>query len=174
MGYDLANAGRVAAEGSGVGRMMSFEEVQDRLVEAVRVTWRMPDRERAWLTVRAYWPEAMIVGEAGDHDARGGEGTSSDVRLRPASLTRREVDEAEQALAWVAAVPRDDDRMLIGVVLRHLAAGRGQVEWAALRRDRVRWRSADGLRMRYRRAFAAIVRRANRAMVAQKMAENCT
>lgn len=152
------------------GGVISFDDVEARLVEAIRVTWRSPDRERAWLTVRAYWPEAPIA-EAGDYDGRGGDGVSADVRLRPASLTRREVGDAEEALGWIGAVAREDDRLLIAAVLRHLAARGGRVEWAALRADRPRWRSADGLRMRYQRAFARVVARANRCRDGQKMAE---
>jgi len=157
----LSNPGRMSSDASSDGRLLSFDDVQERLIEAIRVVWRQPDRERAWLTVRAYWPDIRRHTAFGDYDDRGGEGSSSDVKLRPAALTRREVGEAEEALSWVAAVKRDDDRLLIGVALRHLAARGGQIEWATLRRDRSRWRTADGLRMRYRRAFDAIVKRAN-------------
>lgn len=175
MGYGEYQAGRVEADASDTGRLLSFDDVQERLVEAIRVVWRQPDRERAWLTVRAYWPDSMIVGEDGDSDARGGVVgvTSSDVKLRPASLTRREVGDAEEALSWLSAVGADDDRLLIGKVLRQMAAREGSVAWAVLREDRRRWRTADGLRMRYRRSMAAVVKRANKRLEAQEMAENC-
>lgn len=152
--------------------ILGFEDVEGRLVEAIRVTWRQPDRERAWLTVRAYWPEMRRHTAFGDYDDRGGDGVSSDVKLRPAALTRAEVDAASVALGWVAAVKDDDDRLLIGKVLRQMA-GRQSVDWAGLREDRRRWRSADGLRMRYRRAMAAVVRRANGSFDPQKMADFC-
>lgn len=172
MTYEFSSAGRVGFEGSDAGSFMDFEDVQQRLVEAILVTWRQPDRERMWLTVRAYWPEIHRHTAFGDYDDRGGDGVSSDVKLRPAALTRAEVDAATVALSWVSAVKVDDDRLLIGKVLRQLAA-RGSVEWAALREDRVRWKSADGLRMRYRRAMRAVVKRANGALDAQKMADFC-
>lgn len=173
MGYAGSIGGRVDAEASGVGSVLSFDDVQDRLVEAIRVTWRQPDRERAWLTVRACWPDIQRHTAFGDYDDRGGEGTSSDVKLRPASLTRAEVGAAEEALAWVAAVKSDDDRLLIGKVLRRLAAGGSSIDWAGLREGRARWKSADGLRMRYRRAMGLIARRANRAVNGQEMADFC-
>ena len=82
MGYAECQAGRVEADASDTGRVLSFEDVQERLVEAIRVVWRQPDRERAWLTVRAYWPDIQRHTAFGDYDDRGGDGTSSDVKLQ--------------------------------------------------------------------------------------------
>ncbi len=146
-------------EGKGSG-LLSFAEVEERLVEAIRVTWRAPDRERAWLTVRAYWPDIHRHTALGDYDERGGDGVSSDVKLRPAALTRAEVADAEEALGWLDAVPVED-RKLIGLAIVALAGGARQVPWSRLLRPMGKARGVDGLRRRYERALGAVCRRVN-------------
>ncbi|RSU21216.1 hypothetical protein [Sphingomonas koreensis] len=140
--------------------MLSFDDVQERLVEAIRVLWRQPDRERAWLTVRAYWPDIQRHTALGDYDDRGGEGSSSDVKLRPAALTRAEVADAEEALAWLDAV-EPDDRKLIGLAISALASGRRAIPWGRLLRPMGKARGVDGLRRRYERALGGVCRRVN-------------
>lgn len=160
MGYGEIDSGRVETNASGAGRLLSFDDVQERLVEAIRVTWRQPDRERAWLTVRAYWPDIQRHTAFGDYDDRGGDGVSSDVRLRPAALTRLEVADAEEALGWLDAVPVED-RKLIGLAIVALAGGARQVPWSRLLRPMGKARGVDGLRRRYERAIGAVCRRIN-------------
>jgi hypothetical protein len=138
--------------------ILSFEDVEQRLIEAILVTWRQPDRERMWLTVRAYWPEAPI-GEDGDYGGDGIDGVSSSV-LRTASLTRREIADAEQAFGWLAAVQHVDDRRLIGKALRQRAMQGGSIEWLPLW-DRS-YASVEAMRKRYSRAMQRVVARANR------------
>jgi hypothetical protein len=140
----------------------TFDLVQDRLVEAMITCWRHPDRERAWQRVRSTWPEAMIERDqmAGDYDARGGEGSSSDVAIRPAALTRRDQAEMEEAFAWLDAIDHDD-RKLVGLAIVQLARGQREVRWRDLLRAMGLRRGADGLRMRYGRAIAAIAARLN-------------
>lgn len=145
MTYGFSSAGRDDPDASDAGRLLSFEEVQERLVEAIRVTWRTPDRERAWLTVRAYWPDIQRHTSLGDYDDRGGEGVSSDVKLRPAALTRAEVADAEEALSWLDAVPATD-RKLIGLVIVALASGARQVPWSRLLKATGKAHGVDGLR----------------------------
>lgn len=134
---------------------LSFDDVQERLVEAMITCWRSPDRERGWQQVRSNWPEALREMAVGDYDARGGDGSSSDVALRPASQTRVEIAEMEEAFAWVAALP-EDDRRIVGLVVAQLARGRREVSWAKLLRRMGRTRGADGLRKQYGRAINAI------------------
>lgn len=134
---------------------MTFDVVQERLVEAMITCWRTPDRERGWQSVRSGWPEALRELSAGDYDARGGDGTSSDVTLRAASQTRVDVAEMEEAFGWVAALP-EDDRRLVALAIAELARGKREVSWSRLLRKMGLTRGSDGLRMRYGRALHAI------------------
>ncbi len=143
--------------------MLTFAEVQERLVEAMLVCWRSPDRERGWLWVKSAWPE--VSAEAGDYDARGGAHSSSDVRLRPASLTRAEVAAMEEAFGWVGAVD-GADRKLIGLAVTALARGEARVPWRRLLGPMGLAMGAEGLARRYARSMAKVVRRANGAACA--------
>ena len=150
--------GRVEAQPSGSGRidgLVTFGDVEDRLVEALITCWRTPDRERAWLRVKSNWPEALRELSVGDYDARGGDGSSSDVQLRLASQTRTEVAEMEEAFGWLSTVPVDD-RRLVAVVIAQLARGQREVSWVKLVQRMGHGYGADGLRMRYGRAIAMI------------------
>lgn len=145
-------------EGQTLPTFLTFDDVQDRLVEAMLTCWRHPDRERGWLRVKAMWPDVMA--EPGDYDARGGDLVSDGAALRPAALTRRDIDEMEEAFGWVEAIA-PDDRKLVGLAVSMLARGRREVPWRNLLRPMGLTRGADGLRMRYGRAMAAVAARAN-------------
>lgn len=141
------------------GALLSFDDVQERLVKAMLVCWRNPDRERGWQRIRSAWPD--VAAEAGDYDARGAEHSSSDVAIRPAALTRAEVAEMEEAFGWLDRVPTDD-RKLIGLAITALARGEARVPWRRLLGKMGLERGADGLRKRYGRAMSAVVERVNR------------
>lgn len=145
-------------EGMG-SALLSFDQVEERLVEAIRVTWRAPDRERAWLKVRAYWPDIHRHTAFGDYGDTV-DGVSSNAQLRTAALTRAEVADAEEALGWLDAVPVED-RKLIGLAIVALAGGARQVPWSRLLRPMGKARGVDGLRRRYERALGAVCRRVN-------------
>ena len=134
---------------------LTFDDVQERLVEAMITCWRYPDRERGWQQVRSNWPEALRELSAGDYDARGGDGTSSDVAIRLASQTRAEIGEMEEAFGWVAVLD-GEDRRLVAMVVTTLARGQREVSWHRLLKRMGVSRGADGLRMRYARAINAI------------------
>ncbi|MEX6641300.1 hypothetical protein V2A36_33240, partial [Pseudomonas aeruginosa] len=85
--------------------------------------------ERGWQTLRCAWPEISRELEAGDYDARGGDGTGVEVVLRPASQTREDVAEMEEAFGWLDAVA-PDDRKLIGLAICELARGKREVSWS--------------------------------------------
>lgn len=134
---------------------LSFCDVEDRLVEAMLTCWRYPDRERGWQRIRSAWPEISRDAWAGDYDARGGEGSSSDVALRAAAQTRTEVAEMEEAFGWLDAIS-PEDRKLVGLAIVQLARGKREVSWVRML-DRIGLdHGADGLRMRYGRAINAI------------------
>lgn len=138
-----------------------YQAVEDRLIAAVRTCWRQPDRERAWLTVRSGMPEIVREARAGDYDARGGEAVSSDVALRPASLTRREVAEMEAAFAWLEVLD-SDDRRLVGLVITTMARrdAPARVPWRTLLPKMGLTVGAGGLARRYSRAMGRVARRA--------------
>jgi hypothetical protein len=164
MGYREPLSGRIEPNGSDGGSLLSFAEVEERLIEAMLTCWRHPDRERAWLRVKALWPD--VQAEPGDHDARGGDMTSSDVKLRPLSATRRDIGEMEEAFGWVdGASPAE--RKVISMAISARASGNTRVSWLALassdgRPDPALSGSADKLRMMYSRGMAKVMKRANR------------
>ncbi len=133
----------------------TFDMVQERLVEAMITCWRHPDRERGWQRVRSAWPDILREVSAGDYDARGADLASSDVEIRPASLTRIEVGEMEEAFGWTDMLALDD-RKLVGMVVTELAKGQREVKWRRLLVRMGLQRGAEGLRKRYGRAINAI------------------
>lgn len=152
--------GRVEGEGSGAGSM-TFTDVEDRLVEAMLTCWRHADRERGWQQLRSAWPDISRDVLAGDYDARGGLDAGDQPTLKPASLTRREVAEMEEAFGWLDAVD-PADRKVIGLAVAQLASGKREISWTRMMPRLGLERGADGLRMRYGRAIAAICERETR------------
>lgn len=140
--------------------MYSFADVEERLVEAMRVMKRLSDREAGWLRVKASWPDIVREHEAGDYDARGYLGNSSDIPLRPLPATRKDIAEMEQAFAWVLAA-KPDDRKLIALAISALARGEKRVPWMKLRKPMGVKLGAHGLRKRYERSMRAVVKAAN-------------
>jgi hypothetical protein len=163
MSYREPLSGRIEPDGSRAGSLLSYAEVEERLIEAMLTCWRHPDRERAWLRVKALWPD--VQAEPGDHDARGGDLTSSDVKLRPLSATRRDIAEMEEAFGWVDAAS-SDERKVISKAITARASGDTRVSWLALacggRADPALTGTADKLRMTYSRGMAKVMKRANR------------
>lgn len=149
--------------GSGAtnGPFWTFEAVQERLVEAMTLWWRMPDRERGWMTIRAFWPEIMRHGHFGDGDGMVNH-ADHDARPRPLPLTRDQVAEMEEASEWLRFIP-DRDRKLVALALLHLARGEKRVPWMELRAPLGVQFGADGLRKRYSRAISSIAQALNRA-----------
>lgn len=143
---------RVAAAN---GALWTFAMVQESMVEAVQLWWRMPGGGRSpyakdgpWDLIRAEW------GDYYDPDAR--------PRLPP--LSRADVARMQAAAEWLLWVP-ERDRRLVALALRALAGGAAQVPWMALRRPMGVRLGADGLRKRYGRAMTFIVRRLNKSGV---------
>lgn len=154
MAYDCSNAGRVENEGSGAGRFLTFEAVEARLVEAVRLCWRMPG---------GHWPFAsdgpwhLIQKDWWDWDAR-------DERPIPRDpLSRAETAERDEAVGWLRLIPADADRRLVVLAVTQLAKGgdRARVSWLKLLKPMGKTHGADGLRMRYGRVLGALTGRIN-------------
>lgn len=136
--------------------VLTFDDVEGALMDAMEYLGRMPDRERGWLSAasRSSMPEvirATWLGDYGDGDAvpRGG------------GLSRADVEHVERWLtgerAFVLAVPAAH-RRLVGLVLRHKReAEGGGFAWADVWRvfgDRTV--TSDALRMRYERAIRKV------------------
>lgn len=138
----------------------TFGEVEDRLVEAMALWRRAPDRESAWLKVKAIWPEVTREWAAGDYDARGYLGNSSDVVLRPLPLVRAEVARMEEAGGWIGRYVVERDRRLVIIALGHKASDR-RVPWRSMLKPMGLTMGADGLRRRYERAVAGIAKGLN-------------
>jgi hypothetical protein len=127
----------------------TFDMVQERLVEAVIMLRRLPDREKGWLRgVAKDGPWDQILPECPD-DA------DADVRQSTPSLTQVEIAEMEEALAWMAHVP-DRDRRLVGLAIAQLVRGGREISWRRLLAPMGVTLGKDGLRMRYGRAINAI------------------
>lgn len=140
--------------------MYSFADVEERLVEAMLVMRRLSDREAGWLRVKASWPDIVREHEAGDYDARGYLGNSSDIPLKPLPATRRDIAEMEEAFAWVLAA-KERDRRLIALAIGALARGEKRVPWGKLLRPMGLKLGQHGLRKRYERAMYLVVKAAN-------------
>jgi len=155
MNYADTNAGRVEAEASKSGRFYSFEMVEDRMVEALQLWRRAPDRERAWLHVKALWPDikrhAEFVAVGGEHDRR-----QVVVEPKRPALTRDQVAEMVEASEWLAYVD-ERDRRLVVTVLALKARGITRILWSRIWERGGRGKPGpDGLRKRYSRAIADI------------------
>lgn len=157
MTYMIGETGRIGADGSDHGRFWTFEAVQERLIDAMLLWRRAPDRERGWLTVRAYWPEMRRHNHFGDY-------SDEEALPRPLPLTRAEVAEMNAVGEWLAFVP-ERDRRLVALAVSKLENGASQVPWLALRKAMGVTFGAHGLRKRYSRALTAIA-------MALNMAEN--
>ncbi|TZG26494.1 hypothetical protein FYJ91_16360 [Sphingomonas montanisoli] len=134
--------------------------MQRRLVDAMDVLRRLPDREAGWLrtSTMSLWRQVQ---------ADWTETAAADRPLVTCALTRNEVGLADEALGWVAAyVPTGVTRQIVGLALMQLArTGSDRVEWSPI------WErmgghdggwTTDGLRMRYGRALNGICKKVNR------------
>lgn len=154
-------------EGGSLAGLITFDALEARLVDAMRLWDRAPDREAAWLHVRAYWPEIVRKGwrkgVAGEWDERSEDEEKEEPR--PLPLTRDEVAEMNEAGELLGLVP-ERDRKLVVRVLAYMARAsdeeRARVPWMRI------WRTTgggkpgpDGLRRRYSRAITAMANALN-------------
>ena len=135
----------------------TFELVQERLVEALLLMRRMPDREHAWLKTKTMSLWQQVSPTAGMNAVERADylRIDRDERPRMPGLTRHEVAEMEEALGWMRFVG-ERDRKLVGLAIGRLARGDRHVPWRELLQPMGMARGSDGLRMRYGRAINAI------------------
>lgn len=129
--------------------MWTFDMVEERLVEAVRLWWRTPGGG-AW-PFASDGPWHLIGADPGDYDARGGD-MSGQAVVRPLALSPDEVAARDEATEWVVRFVPAADRPLVWAVIDIKAAGR-TVSWLRLRQERGVRVGADGLRKRYSRGI---------------------
>lgn len=161
MGYGNSIAGRIESEGSDAGSFLSYDDVQQRLVDAQLALWRIEGGR---------WP---FAGDGPWHlVARDlyGPDVDKDVPIRPMPLSRAEVAATEEALAWIATVG-ERDRRLVVLAVRELAKGRKRVPWVDLLTKMGMARGAGGLARRYERAMSALTMRVNALADARKAVE---
>lgn len=160
--YQGQERGRVENLPSGNGRddgLWTWQMVEDRWVEAMRLWRRAPDRERGWLQVRSWWPDIRIEAEI-DHGTGDRNYIDKDARPRVPPLTRGQVGEMEAAAEWFAVVP-DRDKRLVVLALAQLASDRPSVSWARVRARLEEEISPRGLGMRYSRALTRVANALN-------------
>tara|TARA_B100000678_G_C18163575_1_gene484135 strand:+ start:195 stop:626 length:432 start_codon:yes stop_codon:yes gene_type:complete len=131
--------------------LLSFAEVEDRLVEAMRLCWQ--DEGGAW-PFAGDGPWSLIRKEWWDWDAR-------DAKALPRMpMSRAQMARRDEAVGWLALVA-EKDRRLVVLAVRELAKGKSQVPWRDLLAPMGKVRGADGLRMRYGRALNKLSVRIN-------------
>jgi hypothetical protein len=148
------------AEGS-----WTFDDVEERLIEAWGFLRRMPDREAGWLrpSIMSLWQQvSMTAEERAAAYQIDGDDYDRDVLPRPPGLRSVEVDRMEEALNWLRHVP-ERDRRLVGFAIERLERGEARVPWRDLMRPMGVVRGEHGLRKRYSRAIAAIAGALNMA-----------
>lgn len=133
----------------------TFDMVQDQLVQAMEYQRRYP-KGGAWpfasdgpwhLIVKDWW-------DWGAHDER---------PMPRVPLTDAQIAMMWATLEWLRHVPSPEDRRLVGMALRNLAAGRKTVPWTKLLKPMGVKRGAHALRKRYGRALNAICEALNAA-----------
>ena len=145
----LGGSGEITGGSREGSVLLTFADVQERLVEALIMLWRLPDREKGWHRgVAKDGPWDQIVAEWGDY-------ADDDAQPSMPGLTQAEVAEMEAALSWMAHVP-DRDRRLVGLAIVQLARGGREISWRRLLGPMGLTLGTDGLRMRYGRALNAI------------------
>lgn len=132
-----------------------FDRLEARLVEAVEFMNRLP-KGGAW-PFASDGPWHLIVKDWWDWDAH------EDKPLRRVPLTADQIERMNEALGWLLLIPSADDRRLVGMALRNLAAGRKSVPWTKLLKPLGVKHGAHGLRKRYSRALTVICDRLNAA-----------
>lgn len=140
----------------------AWQDVEDRLVEAMGHWWRSHDRDARFSLggrISSIWRQAwtdretMALIEQVDLPREA---------LKPLPLSRADMARMQEASEWLRFVP-EADRRLVVLALTKKAAGHSRIPWMNLKRAlRVRF-GADGLRKRYSRGIATIANSLNMA-----------
>jgi hypothetical protein len=143
----------------------TFDLVREALVEVLDMWRRTPGDGRSPFATDGPWHLMLRELAAGDYEARGGFGSSSDVAIRPLPLGRAEVAQRDRVSEWLRYVPKPEDARLVVVACGFYARGYQQVPWRKVRRRMGVDRGEFGLRKRFERAIAAIAEGLNAAEI---------
>lgn len=131
--------------------------VEARLIDAVQVYQRLPDRDLAFLGPKI---EPMFKGYSGDYAGYvDPDDQKRETRQITLAATRAQIELADEALEWTACLSNEQRRVL-GVVLVLKAGGVSYklfplaLRYLGYQRSKV---SANALRLRYRRALTKMV-----------------
>jgi hypothetical protein len=174
MTYADQMSGMVGGDASDCGRdaFWTFDAVQEELIEALRLLWRLPSggREPSRFATDGPWQHLTraVRAEAGkmammelwrieqEEAARAGRA------LQHVPLKAEEVTWMNERLEWLDLAP-ERDRKLVFEAVWQLARGQAKVSWTRIRKRMLAhpaWRdvavSPKALGQRYSRAIAAI------------------
>ena len=150
----------------------TFDAVEERLIEAMRLWWRTPGGGSWPFASDAPWHlmTRRTRIETGDFKGRemqlrmqaedAEEAKRWEGRDRTGPLTREDVarrDEASAWLGWVAA----EERKVVILALTHRAAGAQRVDWARVKRQLGVEIGNKGVYRRYTRSISTIAKRLN-------------
>lgn len=153
-----------AAERHEMQDILTYDDVEARLVEAMRLWHRSPGEGRWPYAGDAPWHLMQREAHKGDYDARGGDMAQTAPRALP--LDRDEVDERDLVSNWLRHV-KEADRRIVVLAITHLASGAARVPWVQVRDQMGIALGAGGVQRRYSKALTSIARGENRvAMVA--------
>jgi hypothetical protein len=132
----------------------SFEEVEERLIEAALLWQRSPGGGK--------WP---FAGDAPWHLADRelyGPDVDKDEPMRPLPLIRAEIGRRDEASAWLVHAA-ENNRRLVCLVLMEKARNGGRVSWVRIRKTMGIPYGNEGLRRRYERSITAIAKALTKA-----------
>lgn len=152
------------------------QKVRDELVEAVRLSWRLPSASAhvtsAWATDAPFHLISRLDRAGSAIEAWRQE--QDEVRERrgralgAVPLTAEEVDWVHSRLDWVTLVG-DEDRKLVRLAIGQLARTGNRVDWSAVKLELPREISHKGLYRRFIRALQALAKALN-ARAAERIA----
>jgi hypothetical protein len=153
----------------------SWQQVEDRMVEAMRHWWRSSDRESRFALggrISSVWRQYFAT----RRDLAGWEmlAEMQAVEPGPLPLSRGDMARMVEASEWLAAVPERDRRLVIAVLVK-LASGAKVVPWLVIWKALGRGKPGpEGLRSRYSRGLTCIANALNGGKLAGKSVNPAT
>lgn len=132
--------------------------VEDRLVHALDVYRRLPDRERGWLnaSIMSIWRQRIRERQV-DYPPE----VDTSRPIMTAQASRDQLREADEALGWCDRWLNAHERKLVSLALLQVAAGYTNIRWDVVRRM-AGWTKSlttDTMRKQYSRALSKIATR---------------
>lgn len=154
--------------GSVAKHSLTFDEVEERLIEAMDLWHRSPGEGRWPFASDGPWhlvvPDASDAGRAEHILNAEREGKAAAETPRRLPLLLAEVERRDRTSEWIGHAP-ERDRRLVTLVLAHKARSDRPVKWSRIRQQLIKAGeasiSARGLGMRYSRAITAIAKSLN-------------